>query len=556
VPTIKAVLDSPDLHLDGFLGPGHVAMVIGTTPFEFVARYYRKPMVVAGFEPLDVLQSIWMVLKQIAEGRCEIENQYARIVPEAGNTPALRAVSRVYELREFFRVARPRLDRPFRDKDPAGLRPVRCRAEIRDPQRPDRRSQILPVRRGAEGRHQAVAVQGVRHRLHARAAARRADGVVGRGVRRLFPIWRHPPGQRGVSVAAPARPRRLGRLNVPKVTLAHGGGGKAMKDLIDDVFVRAFDNPTLAPLEDQARFDLARLAARGDRLAFTTDGYVLDPLFFPGGDIGKLAVYGTVNDLAVGGAVPLYLSCAVIIEEGVPVDLLRQVAQSMAGAAREAGVEIVTGDTKVVDKGACDQLFITTAGIGVIRQGLELGATRAEPGDQVLVNGVLGDHGAAILCARGDLCLETPIESDCAPLHRLIEALLAAAPGTRFIRDATRGGVATVLNEIAQASQVAIEIDEARTPLREEVKGFCEILGLDPLFLANEAKIVAVVPAAQCAAALAAMRADPLGAEACAIGRIGPIAEGGEPGRVTMRTTLGGRRIVDMLVGEQLPRIC
>jgi len=359
-----------------------------------------------------------------------------------------------------------------------------------------------------------------------------------------------------VSVAAPARPRRLGRLNVPKVTLAHGGGGKAMKDLIDDVFVRAFDNPTLAPLEDQARFDLAELTARGDRLAFTTDGYVVDPLFFPGGDIGKLAVYGTVNDLAVGGAVPLYLSCAVIIEEGVPVDLLRQVAQSMAGAAREAGVEIVTGDTKVVDKGACDQLFITTAGIGVIRQGLELGATRAEPGDQVLVNGVLGDHGAAILCARGDLCLETPIESDCAPLHRLIEALLAAAPGTRFIRDATRGGVATVLNEIAQASQVAIEIDEARTPLREEVKGFCEILGLDPLYLANEGKIVAVVPAAQCAAALAAMRADPLGAEACAIGRIGPIAEGGEPGRVTMRTTLGGRRIVDMLVGEQLPRIC
>lgn len=355
-----------------------------------------------------------------------------------------------------------------------------------------------------------------------------------------------------MSALAAPRPRRLGRLNVPKVTLAHGGGGKAMKDLIDDVFVRAFDNPALAPLEDQARFDLARLAACGDRLAFTTDAYVVDPLFFPGGDIGKLAVNGTVNDLAVGGALPLYLSCAVIIEEGVPVDLLRRVAQSMAAAAREAGVAIVTGDTKVVDKGACDQLFITTAGIGVIRPGLELGAGRAEPGDEVLINGVLGDHGAAILCARGDLALETPIESDCAPLHRLIAALLAAAPDTRFIRDATRGGVATVLNEIAQASAVAIEIDEVQTPLREEVKGFCEILGLDPLYLANEGKIVAVVPAAQSAAALAAMHADPLGAAACVIGRV----ENGEPGRVTMRTSFGGRRIVDMLVGEQLPRIC
>jgi hydrogenase expression/formation protein HypE len=355
-----------------------------------------------------------------------------------------------------------------------------------------------------------------------------------------------------VSAAASIRPRRLGRLHVPKVTLAHGGGGKAMKDLIDDVFVRAFDNPTLAPLEDQARFDLALLAAHGDRLAFTTDSYVVDPLFFPGGDIGKLAVCGTINDLAVGGAVPLYLSCAVIIEEGLPVDLLRRVAHSMAGAARDAGVEIVTGDTKVVDKGACDQLFITTSGLGVIRTGLELGAGRAQPGDVVLVNGVLGDHGAAILCARGDLALETPIESDCAPLHRLIAALLTAAPETRFIRDATRGGVATVLNEIAQASQVAIEIDEAHTPLRDEVKGFCEILGLDPLYLANEGKIVAVVPRAQCAAALAALHADPLGTEACVIGHIGD----GEPGRVTMRTTLGGRRIVDMLVGEQLPRIC
>ena len=280
----------------------------------------------------------------------------------------------------------------------------------------------------------------------------------------------------------------------PIVTLAHGGGGKAMKDLIDDVFVREFANPALAPLDDQARFDMAALAARGDRLAFTTDSYVVDPLFFPGGDIGSLAVNGTVNDLAVGGALPLYLSCAAIIEEGLPIVVLRAAALSMARAAREAGVAIATGDTKVVPKGACDKLFLNTAGIGVIRPGIELGADRARPGDAVLVNGWLGDHGAAILAARGDLALDSPIESDCAPLHRLIAGLIEAAPGTRFIRDPTRGGAATVLNEIARASAISIEIDERQTPLREPVKGFCEILGLDPLYLANEGKIVCIAP--------------------------------------------------------------
>ena len=338
----------------------------------------------------------------------------------------------------------------------------------------------------------------------------------------------------------------------PIVTLAHGGGGKAMKDLIDDVFVREFANPALAPLDDQARFDMAALAARGDRLAFTTDSYVVDPLFFPGGDIGSLAVNGTVNDLAVGGALPLYLSCAAIIEEGLPIVVLRAAALSMARAAREAGVAIATGDTKVVPKGACDKLFLNTAGIGVIRPGIELGADRARPGDAVLVNGWLGDHGAAILAARGDLALDSPIESDCAPLHRLIAGLIEAAPGTRFIRDPTRGGAATVLNEIARASAISIEIDERQTPLREPVKGFCEILGLDPLYLANEGKIVAVVPEAESEAALTALRADPLGREAAVIGHVAA----GEPGRVTMRTAFGGRRIVDMLVGEQLPRIC
>jgi len=343
----------------------------------------------------------------------------------------------------------------------------------------------------------------------------------------------------------------LRKVRGTRVSLAHGGGGKIMKDLIDDVFVRAFGAPD-GPLEDQARLDLAALTATGDRLAFTTDAYVVDPLVFPGGDIGALAVYGTVNDLAVGGAVPRWLSCALVIEEGMEIELLRRIARSMAAAARRAGVAIITGDTKVVGHGACDKLFITTTGVGVIPRGRQLSVAAARPGDVVLVNGWLGDHGAAILGARGDLRIESPIESDCAPLHELIEVLLAAAPGTRSLRDATRGGVATVVNEIASASDVEIELDEAVLPVRPEVRGFCEILGLDPLYLANEGKLVAVVPACEADAAIAAIATHPLGLRAGAIGTVVDRA----PGRVTMRTAMGGHRIVDMLVGDQLPRIC
>lgn len=353
------------------------------------------------------------------------------------------------------------------------------------------------------------------------------------------------------AVAAPRR-RRRGRLQVRTVTLAHGGGGKAMRDLIDDVFVSAFDNPVLEPLEDQARIGLADLTRYGDRLAFTTDSYVVNPLFFPGGDIGKLAVCGTVNDLAVGGAKPLYLSCSVIIEEGFAIETLRLVGRSMRDAAKTAGVQIVTGDTKVVDRGACDKLFINTTGLGVIRQGLEIGADKARPGDVILVNGLLGDHGAAILDARGDLALDTPIESDCAALHGLIDAILTACPNVRCLRDATRGGIATVLNEVAQNSDVGIILEEAAVPLRDEVKGFCEILGLDPLYLANEGKVVCVVAANEADAALAAMRANPLGEKGSVIGRVLETPAG----TVVMETTFGGRRVVDMLVGDQLPRIC
>lgn len=345
---------------------------------------------------------------------------------------------------------------------------------------------------------------------------------------------------------------RSGLVQGSTITMAHGGGGKAMRDLIEDVFLGAFDNPLLAPMEDQALLPLAELAAHGDRLAFTTDSYVVSPLFFPGGDIGSLAVAGTVNDLAVSGARPLYLSCGMVIEEGLPLQTLRRVVASMQRVAAEAGVQIVTGDTKVVERGAADKLFINTAGVGVVPRGLSISAHNAEPGDVVIVNGYLGDHGTAILIARNELALQCGVTSDCQPLASLIAAMLAVCPGIHCLRDATRGGVATVLNEFALSSGVAIRLREAALPLREEVKGACEILGLDPLYLANEGKLVAVVPADQADCVLAAMRAHPAGTHAAIIGEVTEQPAG----VVVLHTGFGGQRIVDMLVGEQLPRIC
>jgi hydrogenase expression/formation protein HypE len=353
-----------------------------------------------------------------------------------------------------------------------------------------------------------------------------------------------------LTVALPFR--RSGRLRATMVTLAHGGGGKAMRDLIDDVFVAAFDNPAMGEMEDQARLEIAARVAGGGRLAFTTDSFVVDPIEFPGGDIGTLAVCGTVNDLAVGGAQPLWLSAAFIIEEGFAVERLRRIVASMRRAADAAGVAIVTGDTKVVGRGCADKLFITTAGIGVIPPGLNLSARAIQPGDRILVNGRLGEHGAAILAARGEIELETDIGSDCKPLHSLVTTLLAAAPGTRALRDGTRGGIAAVLNEMAVAAGVGLLLDETALPMRAAVQGFCEILGLEPLYLANEGVLVAFVPAEQAEAALLAMRGHGAGADAAIIG----VASAERPGTVAMNTAFGGTRMVDMLVGEQLPRIC
>jgi hydrogenase expression/formation protein HypE len=332
-----------------------------------------------------------------------------------------------------------------------------------------------------------------------------------------------------------------------KILLGHGSGGRLSADLLREIFLPAFANPVLAQLNDQAVVDV-----EGVRLAFTTDSFVVSPLFFPGGDIGSLAVYGTVNDLAMGGAEPLFLSAAFIIEEGLEVETLRRVVESFRQAAARVGVEVVTGDTKVVEKGKGDGLFINTSGIGRVRPGVSLSADQARPGDSILLSGTLGDHGIAILSQREGLEFETPIASDAAPLDSLVAALVAAAPSLRCLRDPTRGGLSSTLNEIAACSRVGMLLEESAIPVREEVKGACELLGLDPLYVANEGKLVAIVAAEQAGEALAALRRHPLGENARIIGKVVEAHRG----LVTMRTYLGTTRIVDMLAGDQLPRIC
>ncbi|NJL45731.1 MAG: hydrogenase expression/formation protein HypE [Leptolyngbyaceae cyanobacterium SM2_3_12] len=325
-----------------------------------------------------------------------------------------------------------------------------------------------------------------------------------------------------------------------------------MGDLIADVFIRHFDNPTLTQMNDQALVSLPQLPELGCRLALTTDSYVVDPLFFPGGDIGTLAVNGTVNDLAVGGATPLYLTCGFILEEGLPMETLRRVVSSMAQAAQAAGVQIVTGDTKVVPRGSADKLFINTAGVGVVPVGVAPSAQGIQPGDVVLVNGPVGDHGAAIMAARADLALTSPIESDCQPLHGLVAAILTVYPQVRAMRDATRGGLATVMNEFATSAQVGFRLEQAQVPVQPAVAGLCELLGLDPLYLANEGKLVVVVPPEAAELVLEAMRSHPFGTHSQIIGTA--IAD--PPGLVLLKTPFGTDRILDKLVGDQLPRIC
>jgi hydrogenase expression/formation protein HypE len=342
--------------------------------------------------------------------------------------------------------------------------------------------------------------------------------------------------------------RRRPRLRDDHVTLAHGAGGKATAALVDAVFIEAFRNPTLESLGDGAVLTLPS----GERIAMSTDSFVVQPRRFPGGSIGELAVHGTCNDLAMAGAVPSWISAAFVLEEGFPIAELKEIVADMAAAAAEAGVQIVTGDTKVVPKGAADGLFITTTGAGVIPEGRTLTAASVHTGDKLLLSGSMGDHGMAVMLARGDLAIEADIDSDTACLSPLVELLMAAAPSTRWLRDATRGGVGTVCNELAQACGLGVLLEEDRLPVRPMVNGACELLGIDPLYVANEGKFVAVVAPEEAEAGLAALRSHPMGADAAEVGEI--VTQPAES--VVLRTGFGGTRIVDMLVGDPLPRIC
>ncbi len=350
-------------------------------------------------------------------------------------------------------------------------------------------------------------------------------------------------------------PEMFGTCPVPvsrydRVLLGHGSGGRLSADLLQRLFLPAFRNEILERMEDQAVCPVDLPA--GARLAFTTDSFVVKPIFFPGGDIGSLAVNGTVNDLAMGGAAPLFLSAAFILEEGLPLTDLERLAASMRAACDAAGVTLVTGDTKVVDRGKGDEVFITTAGVGVVPAGVSLSAAACRPGDKVIVSGTIGDHGMAIMSVREGLEFETALESDTAPLTSLVQTMLGACPGIRCLRDPTRGGVSSTMHEFAAASGTGVRLDEAALPMKPEVRGACEILGLDPLYVANEGKLVAVVPPERADELLAVMRGHPLGRNSVMVGEI--VAD--HPGIVVMTSRVGGTRVVTMLSGEQLPRIC
>ncbi len=344
-------------------------------------------------------------------------------------------------------------------------------------------------------------------------------------------------------------PRFTQRLDLRRgtVDMTHGSGGRAMAQLIDELFVAHFDNELLRQGNDQASFPVG-----AGRMVMSTDGHVISPLFFPGGDIGSLAVHGTLNDVAMSGARPLYLSAGFILEEGFPLAYLERIVASMAEASRQAQVPVVTGDTKVVERGKADGVFITTTGVGVVPEGVEISGDRARPGDVVLVSGPVGNHGVAILSSRENLTFETTIESDSAALHGLVGSMVEAVPGIHCLRDPTRGGLATTLNELAQQSGVGMRLREADIPVDEQVLAACELLGLDPLYVANEGKLVCICAPQDAERLLEVMRAHPLGPRAAVIGEV--VAD--EHGFVQMETRFGGSRIVDWLAGEQLPRIC
>ena len=428
---IANILESPEVRdlgtvpLDGFIGPAHVSTVIGSQPYEYFAEEYRRPVVIAGFEPLDVMQAILMLVRQLNEGRAEVENEFTRAVTRDGNGKAKALVAEVFELRRTFEWRGlgevPYSALRIREK----YRELRRRGALWDRVPLGARQQGLRVRRDSARRQEADRLQGVRHRLHAGEADRLVHGVIRRRVRgalHLRPVQGRAGGRsrRAMSTVRADYVRPID-FKHGRVDMTHGGGGRAMAQLIEELFVRAFDNEWLRSANDSAAF-----AMPAGRMVMATDSHVVSPLFFPGGDIGCLSVHGTINDVAMAGAKPLYLAAAFVLEEGFPLADLRRIVDSMAAASRAAGVPVVTGDTKVVEKGKGDGVFITTTGVGVVPDGVDIAGDRAQPGDAILVSGTLGDHGVAIMSLRENLSFETTIESDTAALHGLVAAMVAA----------------------------------------------------------------------------------------------------------------------------------
>ena len=557
-PAMTAILEAAGCEVQGFLAAGHVCTVMGWTEYEPLAATYRVPIVVTGFEPLDLIEGILMAVRQLEEGRFEVENQYARAVRRTGNAPAQEALRRVFRVsdRAWRGIGTDPVERARTGRGVFRLRrgtPLRRRPPVPGGA-PRLRRRSDPHRREAADR-----LRRVRHDMHPTVPARRADGVQRGHLRRLLhrrpaAIRRHGAGDRRWSRPMTTLDPLAASCPVPlteaeRVLLGHGSGGQLSASLIGDVLVPALGSAAPAG----ALEDAAIVGVDGVDLAVSTDSYVVSPLFFPGGDIGALAVHGTVNDLAMRAAMPVALAVAYVIEEGFPLADLRRVAASVGDAARAAGVPVVTGDTKVVGRGAADGLFVTTTGIGRRIPGASPSATGAAPGDAVLLSGAIGRHGTAVLSTREGLGFEADISSDTRPLHRLVAAMVrAGGMDVHALRDPTRGGIASALNEIAAASQVGIEIDEHALPVPEPVRAACEILGLDPVHVANEGCLVAFVAPQRADAVLAAMRAEAEGAGAVRIGSV----QAADHGRVVVRTAVGSRRILDMLVGEQLPRIC
>lgn len=558
-PAIEAIMSSPSCRVQGFLAAGHVCSVMGMEEYPELAERHRVPIVVTGFEPLDILEGVRRTVRQLERGEHTVDNAYARAVRAEGN-PAARAM-----LEDVFEVT----DRAWR-----GIGVI-----------PRSGWRLAPKYRAHDAEHR-FSVEGIRTQEPAECRSGEvlqgllkpheceafgtlctprtplgATMVSSEGACAAYYLYRRldMPATRAQEATPLSDTTDLPVLDVeawtcpaplrdrPRVVMGHGGGGVLSAELVQQIFAPAYGGEVLAQMGDAAVLSLG-----GARLAFSTDSYVVRPLFFPGGSIGDLAVNGTVNDLAMSGARAAYLSCGFILEEGVELDVVTRVSQALGAAARTAGVEVATGDTKVVEAGHGDGIYINTAGIGLVPEGVDLRPQRVVPGDVVIVSGAIGVHGVAVMSVREGLEFGVEIKSDCAALGGLVDAMLAVTHDLHVLRDPTRGGLAASLNEITQASGTGVVIQERDVPVPAAVANACAILGLDPMYIANEGKLVAFVPREHADAVLEAMRAHPLGADSVIIGE----AVEAHPGMVVARTGLGGTRVVDLPIGEQLPRIC